>query len=205
MPLLERDWFSELRQAATGPAAVRVLLNEAVTLHARTYAIYAVIQAAAATEAGELLGDIKRQRYEGIRSVAEEWSRKPGFARDLLLDRAADMIYARSARSTTACWSQIGVGRLRNGRIGPPGPVWRAFRGRGWLTAAIADNQAPQPAGSAQPGGDPGSTKLVIAQIIIWSETAAPPFRPSHPSATTNGMGKVWTAREDYTRRRRPC
>jgi len=95
VPLLERQWFTELSTTPTGPAAMRVFLREITTLLARTYPIYAVIQAAAASEAGELLADIKRQRYEGIRKVAEELSRKTGFARDVSVDTGADMIYSQ--------------------------------------------------------------------------------------------------------------
>ncbi|MDQ6883580.1 MAG: TetR family transcriptional regulator [Candidatus Dormibacteraeota bacterium] len=93
VPLLERDWARRLAETPDGPEAVRLLIGEVKRILGRTYPIYAVVQAAAAGEAGELLAENKRQRHEGNRLKAEELSRKPGFARGLTGDAAADMIY----------------------------------------------------------------------------------------------------------------
>jgi AcrR family transcriptional regulator len=93
VPLLEREWVRQLAETPDGPAAVRLLISEVKRILGRTYPIYAVVQAAAASEAGELLAENKRQRHEGNRVKAEVLSRKPGFARGLTIATAADMIY----------------------------------------------------------------------------------------------------------------
>jgi AcrR family transcriptional regulator len=93
VPLLEREWARRLAETPDGPAAVRLLISEVKRILGRTYPIYAVLQAAAAGEAGELLAENKRQRHEGNRVKAEELRRKPGFARGLTSASAADMIY----------------------------------------------------------------------------------------------------------------
>jgi AcrR family transcriptional regulator len=93
VPLLEREWASRLAETPDGAEAVRLLMSEVRRILARTYPIYAVVQAAAAGEAGELLAENKRQRHEGNRVKAEVLSRKPGFAPGLTRLAAADIIY----------------------------------------------------------------------------------------------------------------
>ena len=93
VPLLERPWMRELRQA-DGPGAVRLLVVQVRRVLERTYPLYAVMQSAAAGEAGALLADNKHQRFEGERAVAGELCAKSGFAADLSVDRAADLLYA---------------------------------------------------------------------------------------------------------------
>jgi AcrR family transcriptional regulator len=93
VPLLEREWAKRLAETPDGREAVRLLLSEVTRILGRTYPIYAVVQAAAASEAGELLAENKRQRHEGNRVKAEALSRKPGFAPGLTIATAADVIY----------------------------------------------------------------------------------------------------------------
>jgi AcrR family transcriptional regulator len=93
VPLLDREWVRELAATQDGPAAVQLYAGETARILARTHAIYAVVQAAAAGEAGELLVENKRQRHEGQRMIAETLGRKPGFAPGLTVDTAADLIY----------------------------------------------------------------------------------------------------------------
>lgn len=93
VPLLDREWARRLAETPDGPEAVRLFIGEVARVLGRTYLIYAVVQAAAAGEAGELLAENKRQRHEGHGVIAEELSRKPGFARGLTRATAADMIY----------------------------------------------------------------------------------------------------------------
>jgi len=93
VPLLEREWAMRFAETPDGPEAVRLLIGEVSRILGRTYPIYAAVQAAAASEAGELLAENKRQRQEGNRVKAEELSRKPGFARSLTGAGAADVIY----------------------------------------------------------------------------------------------------------------
>jgi AcrR family transcriptional regulator len=94
VPLLERPWVGELVQAQEGSEAVRLFVRVVKGILSRTYPIYAVVQAAAASEAGELLAENKRQRYVGIRTVAQELGRKPGFAPGLSVETAADLLYS---------------------------------------------------------------------------------------------------------------
>ena len=93
IPLMEREWVRRLAETQDGPEAVRLFVREVTRILDRTYPIYAVVQAAAAGEAGQLLTENKRQRAEGQRVNAEVLSRKPGFASGLTVDTAADLIY----------------------------------------------------------------------------------------------------------------
>ena len=93
IPLLEREWVKRLAEMQDGPEAVRLFVSEVTRILDRTYPIYAVVQAAAAGEAGELLAENKRQRAAGQRVNTEVLSRKPGFAPGLTVDTTADLIY----------------------------------------------------------------------------------------------------------------
>lgn len=93
VPLLDRKWVQELAATEDGRAAVHLYASVTARILSRTHAIYAVVQAAAAGEAGELLAENKRQRHEGQRTIAELLGRKPGFAPGLTVDTAADLIY----------------------------------------------------------------------------------------------------------------
>ncbi|MBJ7593240.1 MAG: TetR/AcrR family transcriptional regulator [Candidatus Dormibacteraeota bacterium] len=94
IPLLDRDWWKELAAAPTGPHALQIFVNEVCGILARTQGLYAVIRAAAASEVGELLVENKRQRYDGVRAVATQLRSKPGFAPEIGIDVAADLLYA---------------------------------------------------------------------------------------------------------------
>jgi AcrR family transcriptional regulator len=93
IPLVEREWVRRLAVTQDGPEAVRLFVREVTRILDRTYPIYAVVQAASAGEAGQLLAENKRQRAEGQRVNTEVLSRKPGFAPGLTVDTAADLIY----------------------------------------------------------------------------------------------------------------
>ena len=93
VPLLDRKWVQELAATEDGQAAVHLYASVTARILSRTHAIYAVVQAAAAGEAGELLAENKRQRHEGQRTIAELLGRKPGVAPGLTVDTAADLIY----------------------------------------------------------------------------------------------------------------
>jgi AcrR family transcriptional regulator len=89
--LLDRAWFAELREAADGPTAARLLAGEMAAIMSRTYPVYEVVLRAG-DEARDLLATTKAQRYEGLRAVAEVLAGKPGFA-GLTTDAAADRLY----------------------------------------------------------------------------------------------------------------
>jgi AcrR family transcriptional regulator len=90
---LDRPWVHQLANTHSGPQAVRLWVSEVRRICSRTYPIYAVGQAAAAGEAGELLAVNKRQRREGMRAIASVLSLKPGFRPDLTVETAGDMMY----------------------------------------------------------------------------------------------------------------
>lgn len=92
--LLEREWMQRVAAAPDGPAAIAVFVAQLRDVLGRTYPVYAVLQAAAASEAGELLEENKRQRLAGVRAVATALSAKPGFAAGLAVERAGDLLYA---------------------------------------------------------------------------------------------------------------
>jgi|SRR5579884_91620 len=94
VPLLERPWVQQLVAAADGPTAVRLFVAQTRRICERTYPLYAVLRAAAASEAGDLLAENHRQRYAGVHAVAELLSQKRGFASALGMDKAADLLYA---------------------------------------------------------------------------------------------------------------
>jgi AcrR family transcriptional regulator len=94
LSLLERPWVRELTETRDGRQAVRLFVGEVARILARTYPLYAVVQAAAAGEAADLLAENKRQRYQGVHAIATRLSAKPGFAPGLTVDQAADMLYA---------------------------------------------------------------------------------------------------------------
>lgn len=94
VPLLDRPWVRELATAGYGPAAVGLFLAQTRQICDRTFPLYAVIRAAAASEAGDLLTENQRQRYAGVRVVAGLLGAKPGFRPDVSISKAADLLYA---------------------------------------------------------------------------------------------------------------
>src|SRR4051794_10945634 len=64
VPLLERLWVRELAALSDGPQAVLLFVGQLRQILERTYPLYAAVRAASASEAGELLAENKRQRYD---------------------------------------------------------------------------------------------------------------------------------------------
>lgn len=93
IPLLDRPWVKEVEALKDGPAAVRLFVVETKGIMGRTYPIYSAVLKAAAGEAGELLAENRRQRYEGNLAIAELLARKAGFAPGLSAPAAADRIF----------------------------------------------------------------------------------------------------------------
>jgi AcrR family transcriptional regulator len=92
VPLLEREWFARLRDAADGPAALRLFLDEMERLMTRTYPLYEVLLRIG-DEARDLLASNKAQRQEGLRAVADVLGGKPGFTAGATAYPAADVLY----------------------------------------------------------------------------------------------------------------
>jgi AcrR family transcriptional regulator len=93
VPLLERPWVRQVEEAEDGRAAVRLFVAGTKRVMGRTYPIYAAVHRAAAGEAGELLAENRRQRYQGNLAIAEMLSRKAGFSPGLAVTAAADRIF----------------------------------------------------------------------------------------------------------------
>ena len=94
VPLLDRPWMREVVELSDGHHALELFVLQARQIIERVYPLFAVTQAAAAGEAGELLAENKRQRYRGVHTVTGYLRAKPGFADGLTVDHAADLIYA---------------------------------------------------------------------------------------------------------------
>jgi AcrR family transcriptional regulator len=94
VPLLERPWMRALVDTPDGHQAIQVLVEQVGEIIGRTSPLYAVMQGAAAGEAGELLAENKRQRFNGVHAVATCLSTKPGFAAAMTVDHATDLLYA---------------------------------------------------------------------------------------------------------------
>ena len=93
VPLLDRAWVRELAEAPDGPQAVRLFVAQVRAIADRTYPLLAVLQGAAAGEAGVLLAANRRDRRHGIQVIAELLEGKPGFTPGLSVTKAADVIY----------------------------------------------------------------------------------------------------------------
>lgn len=128
VPLLERPWFGRLQELADGPAAVELFVAEVGTIMGRSYPLYETVLRAG-DEARELLAENKRQRYEGVRAVAEVLAGKPGFARDLDAAAAADRLYALLSEE------QYGLLVVERG--------WTARAWQSWTTAVVRDSLFP--------------------------------------------------------------
>ena len=93
IPLLDRAWVQRVRELEDGSGAVRLFVAEAKVIMGRTYPIYAAVLGAAAGEAGELLAENRRQRYEGNLAIAQLLAEKAGFASGLSVPSSADRIF----------------------------------------------------------------------------------------------------------------
>lgn len=123
IPLLERNWVQSLIALPDGPQAVRLFVHEVRLIFTRTYPIYAALRAAAASDAGELLVQDKRDRRAGVGVIASHLSHKPGFTPDLTVELAADVIYGLASEDhygllvadcgwTPEAWEQWCAGAL---------------------------------------------------------------------------------------------
>lgn len=100
-PVLERPWHDRLCGQPDGRRALDVFIEEAANVISRLYSLYDVVRAAAADpEVAELLERNKRQRFESFEQVMSEVAAKPGFAEDLSVRRAAQVLYAALSEET---------------------------------------------------------------------------------------------------------
>ena len=94
LPVLERAWVGEMRAEPIGARALEIVVNESLAIVERVHPVYVVIERAAAdAEVGELLANIKRQRYETMGAFAHDLAAKRGFAGESAA-WAGDVLYA---------------------------------------------------------------------------------------------------------------
>ena len=75
--------------------ALKLAIAQTLRVIERMSPLYGVIQSAAADpEVAELLLRVKAQRLATVRTLAEEFATKAGFAAELSTGRAADILYA---------------------------------------------------------------------------------------------------------------
>ncbi len=95
MPILERPWFSQMRDEADGRQALAVFVAMAADVVARVEPLYDVVQRASAdVQVGDLLERTKRQRRETFAASVRLLVGKAGFAPGLSADRATSVLYA---------------------------------------------------------------------------------------------------------------
>jgi AcrR family transcriptional regulator len=96
--ITDREWVEELRAAADFPEAARLLVHNARLIVERATPLFTRIeQASADPEIADVLVESKRRKYETVGDLAQILRGKPGFDRDVPLDKATDVLYALSS------------------------------------------------------------------------------------------------------------
>jgi AcrR family transcriptional regulator len=95
MPILERPWFSQMRDEPDGRQTLAVFVAMAADVVARVEPLYDVVQRASAdVQVGDLLERTKRQRRETFAASVQLLVGKAGFGAGLSADRATSVLYA---------------------------------------------------------------------------------------------------------------
>jgi AcrR family transcriptional regulator len=93
--IMARGWFARALEEADAVAALSTFGQGVRSICDRTHRLYEVIRSAAADpEVAEVLDKNRQERISGLRVLAEAFVAKPGFARDVPVERAADLLYA---------------------------------------------------------------------------------------------------------------
>jgi AcrR family transcriptional regulator len=99
--VLNRPWVSALRDEHDLRQALRLLVAEGTAIIARATPIYLRVQEACAdAEVAEVLATQRARRYQTDRGLAALLAAKPGFAADLTVDQAGDILYAVLSEDT---------------------------------------------------------------------------------------------------------
>jgi AcrR family transcriptional regulator len=101
VPVLERPWFTALRETPDGPAALAVFVEAASRIIDRVHPLYAVTRDGSTDpELAEVLAGNKQLRFVVHAQVARELAGKRGFRPDLSAERAGEVIYALMSQET---------------------------------------------------------------------------------------------------------
>ena len=101
LPVLERPWFARLRAEPDPIAALDIVADNATEIIDRVYPLYAaVINASADPELAEVRDRNKQQRFASHQPVMQELAGRPGFNRQLPVERATDIFYTLMSEET---------------------------------------------------------------------------------------------------------
>lgn len=104
IPFLDRDWFTELSEAASIEEAITVTVTHVTASTERVASIYAVVQSASADpEVASLLAGLRDQRHEFSRVLAQQLIRVPEAGSEDE-SRLADILYATLCVETYAMY-----------------------------------------------------------------------------------------------------
>ena len=94
LPMVERDWMSEVRAEPDGPRALTLFVAGASAVMHRTTPLYMTIRSAAADpEVAEFLVENKVERHSTFTVIVQALSACPGFNPALTRSRATDLLY----------------------------------------------------------------------------------------------------------------
>lgn len=101
VPVLERAWFTTLRETPDGPAALEVFVEATSRIIERVYPLYAVTRDGSTDpELAEVLATNKQLRFVVHSRAAQELAAKNGFRPDLPAERAGQVIYTLMSQET---------------------------------------------------------------------------------------------------------
>jgi AcrR family transcriptional regulator len=101
LAILDRPWVAAVRDASGLREALEPLVAQGAAIVIRATPIYLRVQEACAdAEVADVLTTQRARRYETDRGFAELLAAKPGFKRDVTVDRAADLLYAVISEDT---------------------------------------------------------------------------------------------------------
>lgn len=104
IPFLDREWFTELSAAASIEEASAVTITHVTASTERVAPIYAVVQSASADpEVAALLADLRDQRHQFSRVLAQQLIKVPGVG-PVDESRLTDILYATLCVETHALY-----------------------------------------------------------------------------------------------------
>jgi AcrR family transcriptional regulator len=95
VPVLDRQWVSDVRAEQDGRRALEIVLANSSSIVQRVAPIFGVTQAGSAdADVAAQLQENKAARYQTFKVLVGELAKKPGFAPDLSVSDATDILYA---------------------------------------------------------------------------------------------------------------
>jgi AcrR family transcriptional regulator len=144
--VLDRPWASELRDERDLRQALRLLVAEGTAILARATPIYLRVQEACAdVEVAQVLATQRARRYQTDRDVAHLLAAKRGFAADVTIDQAADILYAVLSEDTYRLFC------LDRG--------WEIGQWQAWCLSSLQATLADPPYPAARSSPDPGAVR----------------------------------------------